>query len=198
MKKVKIKIRGITPLLQHRMREEELMGLLGSKTGKKKDKQDLTPREIAESYSYKNDKGEFIIPTAYIVGAFKSVASEYKQKNSVRKSLKSIAGGIFRPTENMAPLSWKGKPLKTFEVDIQKATNHQKGAVAVCRPRFDEWEVTFEVVINSDLLNPEIALTILNDAGLRSGIGSYRVSNGGYFGQFVVTEWDGNKVEAQI
>ena len=36
------------------------------------------------------------IPTGYISGAFISVASDYKQTNSIRKSMKSIAGGVFR------------------------------------------------------------------------------------------------------
>lgn len=198
MKKIKVKIRGMTPLLQHRMRDEELFGLLGTKTGKKKDRIEQTPREIAESYAYKNDKGEFVIPTEYLVGAFKEVASEYKQKNSTRRSLKSIAGGIFRPTDRFAPLLHKGKPITTFEVDIQKGTNHQKGAIAICRPRFDEWECVFEIVINTGLLDPTVALSILNDAGLRSGIGSFRVNRGGYFGQFQVTEWGGKRLDTDL
>lgn len=80
-------------------------------------------------------------------------------------------------------------PLSTFEVDIRKATNHQKGAVAVCRPRFDKWKVKTEIIIDEDLLSPEIALEMLNDSGKRSGIGSFRVSKGGYFGQFQVTSF---------
>lgn len=143
MKRLKIRVKGTTPLLQHRMRDEELMSLLGTKTNKKKDKEEKTPREIAESYSYKNEHG-FVVPSSYLCGAFKSVSSEYKQKNSVRKSLKSIAGGIFRPEiEFIQLISEKSKPLKDFEVDIKKATNHQRGAVAVCRPRFDKWELEF-------------------------------------------------------
>lgn len=189
MKTFKIKIKGTTPLLQHRMLEDELFALLGSKTRVKKDKEELTPREIADKYAYKDVDGNCIIPTVYFVGAFKAVASEYKQKNSQRKSIKSIAGGIFRPKAEFAPLERDDKPIKDFEVDIRKATNHQKGAVAVCRPRFDKWETNFEVVINDDLLAPDKFLEMLNDAGIRSGVGSFRVSKGGYFGQFVVTEF---------
>ena len=189
MKRIEVELTGVTPLLQHRMREEELFGLLGTKSKKKKDKEVQTPREIAEGYAYKQD-GTFVIPTGYLVGAFKAVASEYKQKNSVRKSMKSIAGGIFRPEEEFATLlTEKNKPIADFEVDIRKATNHQKGAVAVCRPRFDKWKLKTVIVIDDDLLSEEVALDILNDAGKRSGIGSFRVSRGGYFGQFSVTSF---------
>ena len=189
MKRIEIELTGVTPLLQHRMREEELFGLLGTKSKKKKDKEVETPRQIAEKYAYKEGEN-FVIPTGYLVGAFKAVASEYKQKNSVRKSMRSIAGGIFRPeTEYATLLTEKNKPIKDFEVDIRKATNHQKGAVAVCRPRFDQWKLKTVIVIDDDLLSEEVALDILNDAGKRSGIGSFRVSRGGYFGQFSVTSF---------
>lgn len=190
MKTFKVKIEGITPLLQHRMTEEELFGLLGAKTQKKKDKGEETPREIAEKYAYREDDGSCYIPGEYIVGAISHVAGDYKQKNSIRKSLKGIIKGIVRPTRERIPLlTKKGKALNDFEVDVRKATNHQKGAVAVCRPRFDEWTAEFELSINDELIGPETCLEILQDAGRRSGIGSFRVQRGGYFGQFQVSEW---------
>ena len=190
MKRVKIRVKGLTPLPQHRMRDEELMALLGTKTKKKKDKEEQTPREIAESYAYKNEDG-YVVPTSYICGALKSVASEYKQKNSTRKSLKSIAGGIFRPESEFVQLvTEKNKPIKDFEVDIKKATNHQKGAVAVCRPRFDQWELELTATIDEELVSKEIVLDMLNDAGKRSGIGSFRVAKGGYYGQFQVVNFE--------
>lgn len=193
MKTFKIKIKGTTPLLQHRMTEEELFGLLGAKTRKNKDKGEETPREIAEKYAYKNGDGTFYVPAEYLAGAFAHVASDYKQKNSVRKSLKTIAKGIFRPCSDRFLLKdADGNAITNFEVDVRKATNHQKGAIAVCRPRFDEWTLDAEVSINDDLASPDTVLEILNDAGKRSGMGSYRVSRGGYFGQFQVIEFKEN------
>lgn len=189
MKRYEIELKGTTPLLHHRMTEEELFGLLGSKTSKKKDKVEQTPREIAEKYAYKLN-GKYCIPTGYISGAFKHVASDYKQSNS-KKSLKAIAGGVFRPEEEFSMMyDFNDNPIVDFEVDIRKAVNHLKGAVAVCRPRFDQWKVKTTITIDDDLLTPEIALQILNDAGKRSGIGSFRVQKGGYFGQFVVTNFN--------
>lgn len=191
MKSFEVEIEGITPLMHHRMRDEELFGLLGAKSEKKKAKEELTPREIAEGYAYKNKNGEFYIPMEYISGAFKHVASDYKQKNTARKSLKTVAGGVFRPAQDVAVLTdKKNKPLKDFEVDVRKATNHQKGAVAVCRPRFDVWKTSFRVMVDDSIVSPEVAHEILNDAGKRSGIGSFRVSKSGYFGQFHVTKWE--------
>jgi hypothetical protein len=188
MKRFEVTLKGITPLLHHRMTEEALFSLLGTKAKKKTTAEARTPREIAEDHAYKTSDGHYYIPLTYVSGAFAHVASDYKQSNSQRKSYKAIAGGVFRPDGEAAVLldPETGSKISSFEVDIRKATNHKAGAVAVCRPRFDRWSCKFHVTVNDDLLPPDTALQILNDAGLRSGIGSFRVSNGGYFGQFAV------------
>lgn len=190
MKTFFVRIKGVTPLLHHKMTEEQLMGLLQAKSRKKKVAVEKTPREIAQEHAYQDKKtGHCYIPSGYISGAFSHAASEYKQTTS-KKSYKAIAAGVFRPTEEMIPLiDAKNKPLKDFEVDIRKATNYQAGAVAVCRPRFDQWEAQFNVLVNTDLLPEAMALQILSDAGVRAGIGSFRVQKSGFFGQFSVTEF---------
>lgn len=190
MKTFLIEITGRTPLLHHRMRPEDLMGLLGPKSKKKKVKEEKLPRQIAEEHAYKTEDGKYCIPLEYVSGAFKHVASDYKQ-TSGKKTYKAIAGGIFRPREQFAILINKeGEELSTFEVDIRKATNHQAGAVAVCRPRFDDWRCVFTVEIDDSLIDPAMAQEILEDSGKRSGIGSFRVSKSGYFGQFMVTRFE--------
>lgn len=191
MKTYRVEIKGVTPLLQHRMPEEELFALLGAKTQKKKDKEDQTQRQIAEKYVYKTKDGQFYVPAEHVTGAVSFVASDYKQKNSIRKSLKQILKGAVMPSKPYGIITChKGKPLKDFEVDVRKATNHQKGAVAVCRPRFDEWKTEIELSIQDELVSPETLLEMLNDAGKRSGIGSFRVQRGGYFGQFQITKFE--------
>lgn len=189
MKTFKVELTGRTPLLHHRMTEESLMSLLGNKGKKKKVKEEKLPRQIAEEHAYKTLDGKYCIPLDYVSGAFKHVASDYKQ-TSGKKSYKAIAGGIFRPLEGSAILTdHKNEPLTNFEVDIRKATNHQAGAVAVCRPRFDEWRCSFTIEIDDTLIAAEMAQEILEDSGKRAGIGSFRVAKSGYFGQFNVTSW---------
>lgn len=166
------------------------MGLLGKKTERKKDKVVETPRQIAEKHAYRDTDGCMTIPTQYVVGALLHVASDYKQKSSSKKSLKAIMGGVFRPeTEYSILTNHKNKPLKNFEVDIRKATNHRAGAVAVCRPRMDEWCSEFTAVVDESLVSEDTINEMLNDAGKRAGIGSFRVAKGGYFGQFQVVEF---------
>jgi len=186
-----VELEGVTPLMHHKMTEEQILGLIsGVKGGKKKPKGEFTPRQIAEQHAYMGTDGTYQIPLTYVSGAFRDVSGDYKQKDSARKSYKSIACGIFRPIGEYATLlDCKNKPLKSFEVDIRKATNHQKGAVAVCRPRFDAWKIKFNVMVDDSIIAPEIANSILVDSGRRSGLGSFRVNKSGYFGQFIVTKW---------
>lgn len=189
MKNIDIEIEGVTPLLQHRMSEETLFGLLGAKQKKAKVVEELTPREIAGRAAYRDNAG-YYIPLEYIVGAFKHAASDYKEGNKSRKSLKTVAAGVFRPIGDRAHLlCGEGKPLQSFEVDVRRATNHSKGAVAVCRPRFDRWRAKFSVAIDDTMIAVPTAQAILEDAGKRAGIGSFRVAKGGYFGQFRITNW---------
>jgi hypothetical protein len=190
MKRFLVRLKGVTPLMHHRMTEDAIAQLLGDKGSKKKVKEVLTPREIAAKHVYQYADGKCYIPTGYISGAFAHVASDYKQSNSQRKSYKAIAGGIFRSELENALLVEEGEPITRWEVDIRKATNHKAGAVAVCRPRFEKWGVEFTATIATDLITPETALAILQDAGRRAGIGSFRVAKGGYFGQFAVTHFE--------
>lgn len=191
MRTVRIEITGNTPLMHHRMTEDQLFGLLGTKTKQLKDKTEQVPREIAEKHAYKNKKGEYYVPAEYICGAVASVASDYKQSNSAKRTLKSVARSVFRPVVGeLILLDHKNKPLKEFEVDVRKGTNHKAGAVAICRPRFDEWRIQFDANISDELVSPETMQLILEDAGRRSGIGSFRVSKGGIFGQFRLTRFE--------
>jgi hypothetical protein len=190
MKTFEIEVQGVTQMLQHKMPDEELFALLGAKSEKKKAKEELTPREIAEKHVYKTIDGKFYIPTEQFSKAFAYVAGDYKQKNSARKSIKSVAGGIFRPTTDAAIIcddNWK--PVKGFEVDLKKGNNHQKGAICICRPRFDKWKAKFSVAVDDSIVATNVVLEILNDAGKRAGIGSFRVNRGGYFGQFSVIKF---------
>ncbi len=82
MKTFQVELTGVTPLLHHRMTEEQIMGLLQGKKGKKKEPENpRTPREIAESHAYGDSKTGYTIPLGYVVGAFTNVASDYKQKD---------------------------------------------------------------------------------------------------------------------
>ena len=195
MKLFEVEIKGLTPLLQRKMSEDILMGLLQNRKGSKiKVEQDLSPREIAENHVYKNEIGQCVFPADYICGALGTVASDYKQKSSGsgKKTYKSVIKGVVRPTTHILPLlTDQATPIMDFEVDIRAGTNHNASgsAVAVVRPRFDKWRSSFQIEIDDTIISPDLVHQMLEDAGRRAGLGSYRVSKGGYFGKFSVTKF---------
>ena len=190
MKTIQVEITGTTPLLHHRMSDEAVLALLGTKAKVKKEKVVKTPREIAEEAVYRRDDGVCYIPGGYLLGAFMGASANYKRADSSKKSLKSLAGAAFRVTEEVIVLTdLSGSPIKEFEVDIRKGTNGMKGAVCVCRPRFDQWKCKFVIELAEDLISAETANKIMTDAGRQVGIGSFRPCKSGWFGQFVVTSW---------
>lgn len=191
MRSFRVVIEGLTPLLQSRFPEDRLIGLLPNvKSAKKEAKVYSTPRDLAEEAAYRVGDN-YVIPTKYLVGAFREASANYKRKDSSRKSLKSVASGAFQPCEAhgiiLCPKT--KKPLKSFEVDIAKGTNHLRGAVPVIRPRFDKWLAEMSFQINEHLIDAETVLAIIEDAGRTVGIGAFRVAKGGYFGQFQVVSW---------
>jgi hypothetical protein len=131
-----------------------------------------------------------------VMQALIHVAGDYKQKGM--KTYKRIISGVVRPTgEKLYLVDERGNDITTWEVDIRKGNNPMTGgAIAVCRPRFDKWNAEGVLKINTQFIGPSLVKQMLEDAGIRSGLGSYRVSNYGWFGQYHVTRW--NKVVEKI
>jgi hypothetical protein len=191
MELFEFEILGTRPLLQHKMSEAERDKLIyGSKETKRTSKTKIPPKDQAEAHAWKDDKG-YIFPASFMLGAFKAASSEYKQSHSSRKSMKGIAAAIFQPAAMYFPLlnPETKKQLTEFETDIQIGNNALRGAIAICRPRFDNWLVQFQANLDTSLVSEDTIHQILNDAGLRIGVGSYRVINGGMYGQFRIVSW---------
>ena len=192
MKVIDLELTGVTPMLQHRMSDETLMGLiLGSKVAPKPSKAPESLRDIAEAAVYRLSNGKCAIPTEYVRQAFIGASADFRQKSSSRKSIKGIAGAVLRPTEECVPiLGADDEPVDTFELDVRRGVNHQRGAVGVVRPRFENWKVRMTVEVDDDLVAPAVVHDVLNAAGRKVGLGSFRVANRGFFGQFRVTKFD--------
>lgn len=192
MKTFCVEIKGTTPMLQRRMPEEDILALrFSTKTKKKEDKKPSTPREEADRLVHRNSDGMFCIPAEYLSNAFAEAAGNYKRTDSSKKSLRSIAPSAVRILQINPILRNPNNdsPVKDFEVDIKRGNNFKAGAVCVCRPRFDEWKVKFDIELDEDMISEETAHKIFSDAGRKVGLGSYRVSKGGHYGQYIITDW---------
>ena len=54
------------------------------------------------------------------------------------------------------------------------------------RPRFDEWELDFRLIVNDDQIPTEIIRSILEHAGKHEGLGDYRPK----YGRFEVIKFE--------
>lgn len=185
MKTIKVTIAGISPLIINRFKEnDEQVDAV-----KKSTKKDYgTPREQAEQTPYRDeDTGKLWLPTIWVTGTIRTVASDYKLPGT-RKSVKSVSGGAVVPCEEKMYFNEKYL-LKDIEVDSRPVVI-QRARIMRHRARLEKWSVTLDLQIDESILPVDHVHHILSDAGRRAGLGDYRPQKGGPFGRFHITSWE--------
>lgn len=189
MKTYKVTIEGIAALLQHRFGEAAEgdvaapTRLVGNNRG--------TPRDEAESVSYRLPDGSQYHPGAAIARLLREAGANHKIKGS-RRSVKFAIPSAVIVVEDAIPLfnPDDGAPLTGFEVDSRPVViPATKGRVMRHRPRHDRWAMTFSLEIDDDLLPPDFVQQLLEEGGRKLGIGDFRPEKGGPFGRFAITKW---------
>ena len=170
--RIDVHVRGIRPLLQNKFSEESENNL-PSKKGKKYD-----DKVEAEKRLEKNEDQVICQPASHFEASMIKSAAEFKfQGNKTYKSL-FIAGVFVSP--NMIP-----HKNKKYKID-KRAVTVNRSKIWRCRPRFEKWELSFQLVILDDRIQVPIAEEILKNAGKFHGIGDYRPR----FGLFEVVKFD--------
>ena len=173
MKKVNVKIKGVAPLLQHRFPLEE-HGQNKSKSKKKV----YDPKEEADKALYKNKKGIYE-PSEHVWGAMIKASTKFKFEG--KKTYKDIIKGGIVVEPDAIPLNRKDYD----EIDA-RAVVVQRSRVVRWRPKFNKWELSFDILIlDDDNLAPSTLKEILEEAG-KVGIGDFRPR----FGRFQVTHFE--------
>jgi hypothetical protein len=179
--KVNVSIKGITPLLMHKFVD-----------GADRITKDMLPRDIAETYTYRTDNGELYIPSDCIMACMKFAGKWHKVGRGAMTNSKSslIPAGI-----SITPLKCLLN-VKDFEVDSRPVVNNNINArIMSHRPRLDEWQTSFEMEIDDEIFHDSKMGTekrirmVLDDAGKKVGLLSFRPACGGSFGRFMVTSW---------
>lgn len=182
---IDIEIRGITPLLIHRFGEaSEQAGATRRVEVTTRD-----PREEASKAAYIDDSGLFYFSAFAIPGAMGAAGANHKARGT-RKSLRYVVPSAVRMTSDTITIMNGAGPARDFEVDARPVTiPSTKGRIMRYRPRFDCWGAHFDLVINDDLLSPDMCHQLLTEAGLSIGIGDFRPEKRGPFGTFRVTRF---------
>lgn len=170
---------GIRPLLTHNP-----ASMSRPKAAGRKGKEQYIPEEEAEDGVYRLEDGSCALPGIAFRNSILSAAGAWKAGRG-KSSMKSILSHI-EVKEELVRLTLDGKPIEDYTIDKRRAVIQRQGIIR-CRPRFDEWQATFTVLYDEQLVpEPEIIVEIANDAGQRIGVGDYRPAKGGWFGRFKV------------
>lgn len=160
--KIKVKVKGIAPLLMNKF------SVAPKTTSRAKKVYD--PKEEAERKTYRDNDGNLCLPNKHFKASMIKAATDFKMVG--KKSYKEyVKAGVFITPELIV--------LKP-----QKYTIHEEPVVIArsrvmsWRPRFDEWSCEFVMEITDEMLNQTTLKEILETAGKYKGVGDYRPEYG--------------------
>ena len=178
--KVKVTIKGKTPLLMNAFTDEQLNGEAS------RDK-NATPREMSEIFTYRTKDGELMIPGICIFAAIIDAGKFTKKGKNKVTTMKSslIPAGISLEEEECL------LGTKDYEVDSRSVVVPATGGrIMRHRPRLDTWQTTFTLEIDKNEFSEKETRKFVQDAGNKCGLLAYRPNRKGWFGKFDIIHWD--------
>ena len=188
-KLVTVRIIGISPLIQHKWDEKaKVMMRDKQQKGKKSKTRELRdPEAEGKAAGYYTEDGK---PALYVVALKCAIISAAHVDLGIAKTL--LTKGLFvypMGRDVVVPLEMpdgKGKVKQVIEEDMVRV-----GAGAAdlrYRPYYYEWAATTKWEIDSELLQVDDFLTLVDRAGFGVGIHEWRPEKRGEFGRFKVDE----------
>lgn len=179
--RIRVEIKGLSPLLMNRLNPESL---------KKKSRSTL--KEYDEKVEARNSayitevngEEQLFIPSYAVYSMMINTASSYRLG---RKSLRSILAGTMRIEPEKILLGHCNYEVDTRPVVIRPSR------VLRSRAKIPEWKATFHIVYNKKALPSGITkmlLEVLEDGGMRMGLLDFRPQHKGWFGTFEVTNFE--------
>jgi hypothetical protein len=174
----KYKVVGIFPLLMNNP-AKMVVGSNGPKT-----KHIPTPEEEAEKGLYVDDDGNFYLPSNMFRAC---LLNGLKGKRIGKLGAATVfKPAVFNVDEQTVVLDAKTmKPKKDYIVDTRRAVVQNNGVMR-SRPKFTEWAAIVRLLLDEEVVSPEMVAEHLDIAGKTTGVGDYRIARGGPFGSFYV------------
>ena len=196
MVQIDVTIEGVTPLMMHRMTEEEILAARG---GPKKTMKGelLPPKEEAEKRGYFDEKGRPFIPGGNLYRCIIEAGRHVKLgRAALTNSMSSKIPAIVQLAGDDAPvmvLQRNGKGFIPAEWDVVFKTPRppgQQGIRTVIRPTFENWLLQFSLIVDTEYIDLKSVRDLIDKAGRFEGLGPQRPSRKGQYGRFVVAEWN--------
>ena len=199
LKTMRVRIRGLSPLITHKM-SEKIKKELRDKVQNKKTKQREAKNPEAEfnGARYRVDKhGQYADAGADAVPA-------YTIKTAIVDAAKDIEGMTAAGTKRLlfVDLGKQGVPIQngegTFGLDLEPEMDESIQRVGGkgpgtgtpdfrYRPIYRDWAMEFDVTYNAALLGDEEVISLINYAGFHQGLCEHRPGkSGGQNGMFQV------------
>jgi hypothetical protein len=141
--------------------------------------------EQAEIAAYRcPDTKQLFVPGVNIQRCLVGAATYSKGKG--RATLQKIVAACVLVPEERCLLGVKDYAIDSRSVVI-KAT---KGRIVRHRPRVNNWQVSFTILWDPNLLTEAQLRRVVDDAGSLVGLLDFRPECKGPFGRFIVTKWE--------
>ncbi len=177
---VKLKVTGLTPLIQNKMKETIIQQMEDVRAGKakKSTRTAVDPKKEYIKSAYKQDDGTFGFPAS----AFKQCAVR------AGKGL-GLAMTDTRTLFFVLPNAPDGEcvSIKSNKPVLRKdPVNVKTGKDLRFRPEFRNWKAELLVKFDADRITIEQIANLLNHGGQTVGVGEWRPEKNGTFGTFEV------------
>jgi hypothetical protein len=172
MKTIKVKLKSDGPLLMHALpkgTEKEIRD-----TGKEFD-----PKEEVENALYRDKEGKIYFPSRWIKGCLENAAK------GVRKGRVDLRSKVIQAVSIYPPQIYPTK-LSDYEIDQQYVRLQGRNLILRSRPRFDEWEIKFEINFDEEIISANDIKKLLERGGRFIGIGDGRKIG---YGRFKILEF---------
>ena len=190
---IKTKLVGVTPLLINRFTEaaaeEATKGNRASTVGTRP-----PPREDAKARLYfakLNGKNVPVMPTTNIL---RSITEGGRFFKSGKSKITTIRHSIIPAAMAIETIYVAIEHKKPWDVDSRAIRNPATGGRFLrYRPVFYDWALSFDLLIDEELLSEPLSREIVDAAGKRIGLGDFRPDCKGPFGRFRVDIWKPKK-----
>ena len=173
---VKVRIEGVSPLLQHRFPDSEnVKDIKSRKVSGSRDYGDMCEKAL-----YRLEDGTIFQPSEHIWSSLVKAAVNFKIAGRGKKTYKDLVkSAVFVAPDCIV------HEIQDWVID-RRSVVIQRSRIMRERPRFDKWAISFNIrVIDTQLASDELK-RLLDYAGTNVGIGDYRPR----YGRFMVTKFE--------
>lgn len=183
---IEVSIQGVTPLICNRFTDEaQSSATSGTRISTVGDRG--TPLEQAEKKLYIGLDGQPMIPQPNLFRCIIDAGTYFKAgKSKVTTQKSSLIPACVEVYGTELPIIHK----EPWQVDTRPVRIPSTGGrILANRPMFNDWQLSFTMSFDPDMIGAKLLREILDAAGRRIGLGDFRPACKGPFGKFVVVNW---------